>query len=313
MDPQLDDEGDACDPDVDGDGLSNDNDNCWYDANPGQENADGDDLGDFCDPCPDVANVMLACGFVCLPFREPPCTWWPIFRDSDGDTIPDECDDSSGVKTKQTLAKKIQLSAESMEVDVEVGPSSYFKVRLELIPSAADETQPSNGCGPGDPWDPHIVHCDWCQDAFPQDHLALLALNDVPSNVRAWVSDDESRSFDSRFKGDTRVFRFHPQGGRKYFLNLAFGPGLEPGERVTFSAMMTAGLAEEQIGPTPSPTPSPPTFARCPWARRRRHQLPPPPRLQHPHPPHRLPPPRPQQRQPQPRRRRRPGRRPPWP
>ncbi|MDG1938164.1 MAG: thrombospondin type 3 repeat-containing protein [Pseudomonadales bacterium] len=36
--------------DVDGDGLVDDTDNCPADANPNQENLDGDNVGDICDP-----------------------------------------------------------------------------------------------------------------------------------------------------------------------------------------------------------------------------------------------------------------------
>ena len=42
-------QGDACDADRDGDGVNDDVDNCPSTANPGQENLDGDGLGDVCD------------------------------------------------------------------------------------------------------------------------------------------------------------------------------------------------------------------------------------------------------------------------
>lgn len=41
------------DPDVDGDGVDDDDDNCPLDANPGQTDSDGDGAGDVCDECPD--------------------------------------------------------------------------------------------------------------------------------------------------------------------------------------------------------------------------------------------------------------------
>jgi len=270
IDPQLDDEGDACDPDADGDGLSNDNDNCFLVPNPDQANSDGDISGDACDPCPDVAGETYGSGNTCIQTIEGPiCHYYPLFDDSDGDGIPDACDDSVGVKTKQTPAKgkSLGLTTELVEVDVEAKAKTYQKVPLEPCPPLPDGAG-TNGVDEQGftlaPADMRGVITDTrvCREAFAQDERVLLVLTGVDPNVRAWVSDDESHSFDSRFKGETRVFRFRPQGGRKYFLNLAFGPAFEPGQRVTFSAIMTAGPAEEQTAPTPtgpSPTPFGPT------------------------------------------------------
>ncbi|MGB0592112.1 MAG: thrombospondin type 3 repeat-containing protein [Myxococcota bacterium] len=41
--------GDACDPDIDGDGTDNQADNCPVDSNPAQGDSDQDDIGDLCD------------------------------------------------------------------------------------------------------------------------------------------------------------------------------------------------------------------------------------------------------------------------
>ncbi len=48
--------GDACDPDIDGDGILNATDNCPHVINPGQENSDTDSVGDACDNCLFVYN-----------------------------------------------------------------------------------------------------------------------------------------------------------------------------------------------------------------------------------------------------------------
>lgn len=68
--------GDACDDcpagDTDGDGICDDQDNCRNTPNPGQRNTDGDTIGDACDNCPTVTN-----GFQ---------------DDSDGDGVGDACE-----------------------------------------------------------------------------------------------------------------------------------------------------------------------------------------------------------------------------
>ncbi len=60
--------------DSDNDGISDDKDNCPYDANPDQTDTDNDGLGDVCDNCPNVAN--------------------PQQIDSDNDGIGDACDNT---------------------------------------------------------------------------------------------------------------------------------------------------------------------------------------------------------------------------
>ncbi|XP_063594310.1 cartilage oligomeric matrix protein-like [Penaeus indicus] len=72
--------GDACDDDADDDTLENDVDNCPLVANLGQADGDGDSVGDACDNCPALANSDQG--------------------DADGDGVGDACDpdkDSDGV------------------------------------------------------------------------------------------------------------------------------------------------------------------------------------------------------------------------
>lgn len=68
--------GDACDSDspeplndLDGDGVSDTQDNCPGVHNPDQANYDGDHLGDACDPRPYTDDSPLA--IVCLVYPRP--------------------------------------------------------------------------------------------------------------------------------------------------------------------------------------------------------------------------------------------------
>lgn len=65
-------------PDMDGDGIPNDQDNCPLDANAGQSDADVDELGDDCDNCPAEPNPGQSDldgdgrGDVCDPYPDEP-------------------------------------------------------------------------------------------------------------------------------------------------------------------------------------------------------------------------------------------------
>ncbi|XP_051160772.1 cartilage oligomeric matrix protein-like isoform X1 [Leptopilina boulardi] len=65
--------GDVCDPDADNDGIENPHDNCWLNKNPDQKDVDKDQIGDICDNCPTIAN--------------------PDQEDTDNDGVGDVCDD----------------------------------------------------------------------------------------------------------------------------------------------------------------------------------------------------------------------------
>ncbi|MBK7826397.1 thrombospondin type 3 repeat-containing protein [Nannocystis sp.] len=79
-------------PDADGDGVPNPQDNCPNDANANQADADNDDLGDVCDACPDDpdndVDKDLVCGDVDLCPDDPD----PDQEDADSDALGDACD-----------------------------------------------------------------------------------------------------------------------------------------------------------------------------------------------------------------------------
>ena len=78
--------GDACDPDDDGDGVDDDDDTCRLIPNADQRDTDGDGLGDACDPDDDNDGV---------PDEDDNCVVVanPDQQDSDGDGRGDACDD----------------------------------------------------------------------------------------------------------------------------------------------------------------------------------------------------------------------------
>jgi len=85
--PDTDQDGiaDCMDPDIDGDGLMNEDDNCPSDENPLQEDCDEDGLGDVCDSDDDddfIPNAWDNC--LCIPNAGQ--------EDMDADTIGDACD-----------------------------------------------------------------------------------------------------------------------------------------------------------------------------------------------------------------------------
>ncbi|MDO6738981.1 collagen-binding domain-containing protein, partial [Wenyingzhuangia sp. 2_MG-2023] len=78
--------GDACDDDADNDGITDDVDNCVNTANPNQEDADNDGIGDACDDDADndgIVDSVDNCVNTANPNQE----------DADNDGIGDVCDD----------------------------------------------------------------------------------------------------------------------------------------------------------------------------------------------------------------------------
>src|SRR6185295_1831029 len=101
--PVLAEAGDDCemcecdlgDPDEDGDGVDDIDDNCPKTENADQADTDEDGIGDVCDICPNDADATSAdadgdgIGDVCDPC---PTAYDPGQEDTDGDGVGDACD-----------------------------------------------------------------------------------------------------------------------------------------------------------------------------------------------------------------------------
>jgi len=229
--------GDACDTDDDNDGFLDPTDNCPLVGNRDQADRDGDGVGDFCDNSPDVAN--------------------PDQADSDGDIIGDAADNCP------TLANHTQVDSDRDGIGDACDGDNYF----DLLPDGSLVDASMRG-GPGQLQNVPIPICvaDKCPDWLPPDYLVSIVLTCTPPYVAVWVTDDSGKSADqSPYRGELRVMRFHPVGGRSYFLHFVFGPDFPEGGQASCSASMSAGPADKQPNPTPdgpppAPLPAPPAL-----------------------------------------------------
>ena len=91
--------GNACEPDADGDGVVDDDDNCPATPNADQVDSDGDGAGDVCDACPLDPEDDVDGDGVCGDVDNCPLVHNPGQEDSDGDGTGDACEgivDSDG-------------------------------------------------------------------------------------------------------------------------------------------------------------------------------------------------------------------------
>ena len=219
-------EGDACDPDEDSDGWSNNDDNCPFTANSDQMDSDGDGAGDACDPTPDCADVNAWSAGV----KNPTGDGYLVEPHPIADPLA--CPGryqvaGSGGSLKDLLAP----GGGGRMVDVSGEGERYVKLPLPA-------------CPPDD-------------DALAPDYRGQLMLDGLAPDIRAWVArTDGMAASNDRDIGGARILRFQPQGGYDYHLVLAlFGAAEE--DPTSFEITLDCGLDLLPAGtPEPSATPT---------------------------------------------------------
>ena len=188
VDLSVDDQGDACDPDSDGDGWSNDDDNCWR-ANPDQANADGDSIGDLCDPCPGDANPAAAIGYIEIPGQDP--FFYVLDDDSDGDGVPDVCDGSVRLDGRAFGSEGNALQVDSRQRRLTIEDERLGVARIPL------QAEPCRDC------------TEWIE----------VAVDGLPDGVRLVVSD-QTGALIAEAERDTA--RFQRRIDQEPFVTLVF-------------------------------------------------------------------------------------------
>uniref|UniRef100_A0A8C0FR86 Thrombospondin 4 n=1 Tax=Bubo bubo TaxID=30461 RepID=A0A8C0FR86_BUBBB len=145
--------GDACDDDADGDGIPNEQDNCVLAPNVNQRNGDQDIFGDACDNCRNVLNNDQ--------------------RDTDGDGKGDACDDDmdgDGIKNLLDNCQRIPNQDQEDKDNDGVGDAcdscptisnpNQSDVDNDLVGDSCDTNQDSDGDGHQDSTDncPTIIN-----------------------------------------------------------------------------------------------------------------------------------------------------------
>ncbi|XP_052444895.1 thrombospondin-4-B-like [Carassius gibelio] len=188
--------GDACDPDADGDGIPNEQDNCWLTPNINQLNTDKDSHGNACDNCIRVDN--------------------PDQRDTDSDGLGDACDDDMDgdglknfldncqrVKNRDQLDRDGDGVGDACDSCPDIPNPNQSDIDNDLVGDSCDTNQDSDGDGHQDSKDncPLVINSsqldtdkdglgDECDDDDDNDGIPDL-LPPGPDNCRLVPNPDQ--------------------------------------------------------------------------------------------------------------------------
>ncbi len=222
--------GDACDPDVDGDGFYVESDNCTFVFNPSQADTDGDGIGDACDLCPTVSDSINAYTPGIPELNIPPK---PVQPDFDQDGLPDACDDRPYGSVSVTMGGINTSFFNPVRRDGATRPARFFG-------------EP----GAGGLGRLHVPGCDG-GPPLPGQRYELI-LTGLPATVEVWLEDEHGlvleRARPSHMDPADRGFRFAPRCDEATYLYLRSGPGWAGDSAFTVRAELVAALAPSPWG-----------------------------------------------------------------
>ncbi|XP_017785308.1 PREDICTED: cartilage oligomeric matrix protein [Nicrophorus vespilloides] len=163
--------GDACDDDMDDDGIPNDRDNCPRKANSDQKDSDGDGLGDVCDNCPKAHNPNQLdsnnnlVGDVC-----------DRASDIDHDGIGDHMDNCRRVANSDQLDTDGDGKGDACDTDADNDGILNVNDNCPLAYNPRQEDANQNGVG-------DLCESDWDQDSVPNE------LDNCPNNSKIYATD----------------------------------------------------------------------------------------------------------------------------
>lgn len=132
--------GDQCDEDADGDGIKNVEDNCRLVPNKDQQNSDSDSFGDSCDNCPTVSN---------LDQRDTDSNGQgdACDQDIDGDGIPNVLDNCPKVPNPMQTDRDRDGVGDACDSCPEISNPMQDDVDNDLVGDVCDTNQDTDGDG----------------------------------------------------------------------------------------------------------------------------------------------------------------------